>query len=122
MQYSSSSASLVEAGRRGHAATLLSGAAQGTGRSIYAQYYVGLCFTETEYREALRSTVLSTFGPPLGRGAIVCHCGANGGIGYDLVQEPLHPTICKWIGHITNERKHGIRDALCKALHRMHRL
>ena len=105
-------ASLVEAGRLGHAATLPSGAAQGTGRWIYSQYYVGRRFTETEYREALRSRVLSTFEPPLGRGAIVCHCGANGGVGYDLVQEPLHPTICKWNGHhIVNKRHQGGRGA-----------
>ena len=113
-------ASLVEAGRRGHAATLLSGAAQGTGRWIYSQYYVGRRFTEAEYREPLRNRVLSTFEPPLGRGAIVCHCGANGGVGYDLVREPLHPTICKWNGHIINKRHHGVRDALCKALRCMH--
>ena len=110
-------AKLLAEGRHGHAATLLSGAAQGTAAWIYARYFTSKRFTESEFREALRSRLLSPFEPPHGRLAVVCRCY---GVGHDLVREPTHPTVCKWGKGIITKRHDRVRDELLKALHRMH--
>ena len=110
-------AKLLAEGRHGHAATLLSGAAQGTAAWIYARYFTSKRFTESEFREALRSRLLSPFEPPHGRLGVVCRCY---GVGHDLVREPTHPTVCKWGKGIITKRHDRVRDELLKALHRMH--
>ena len=112
---------LIADGRHGHAATLLSGAAHGTGCWLYAPEYVGGRFTEDEFAEAMRSRLLSTFEPPHGRVALPCGCGAHGRRQlFDLVLSPTHPTVCSASKRIVCHRHDEMRDAILKALHRMH--
>ena len=112
---------LLEAGRTGHAATLLSTAAQGTGRWLSAPEYMSGRFTEEEYTEALRSRLLGAFEPPGGRAALPCRCGAHGrGRDFDLVQDPTHPTVCAANGGIVGHRHDQVREALLRVLRRVY--